>query len=205
MSSGTAGTSSVNLRNLGTNRTLVLIDGQRSVPSTVQGLVDINTIPQQLIERVEVVTGGASAAYGSDAVGGVVNFILDRKFTGFKADVSGGLTDYGDNQNGKISLTGGAPFADRSRARAPQRPVLFAGWCARRRPAVEISQGWQIVNNPAYKVTNGVLERSACAPAARSHRCRQCDAGRHPAERVPHERHAEGGGADQHARRHGVR
>src|SRR5690606_27324077 len=97
VSSGTAGTSSVNLRNLGTNRTLVLIDGQRSVGSTVTGLVDVNGIPQQLIERVEVVTGGASAAYGSDAVSGVVNFILDKKFTGFKSEASGGMTTYGDN------------------------------------------------------------------------------------------------------------
>ena len=58
LSSGTAGTSSVNLRNLWTNRTLVLINGQRSVPSTITGLVDVNTVPKQLIERVEVVTGG---------------------------------------------------------------------------------------------------------------------------------------------------
>ena len=155
VSSGTAGTSSVNLRNLGTNRTLVLIDGQRSVPSTVQGLVDVNTIPQQLIERVEVVTGGASAAYGSDAVGGVVNFILDRKFTGFKADVSGGVTDYGDNQNGKISLTGGSPFAD------GRGHVLLSGQFSSQDGVLEGDrpwnlEGWQVVNNPAYKVTNGV-------------------------------------------------
>src|SRR5690606_12632629 len=105
LSSGTAGTSSVNLRNLGTNRTLVLINGQRSVPSTITGLVDVNTVPKQLIERVEVVTGGASAAYGSDAVSGVVNFILDTDFTGFKAEASGGMTDYSDNGNYTLSMT----------------------------------------------------------------------------------------------------
>lgn len=155
VSSGTAGTSSVNLRNLGTNRTLVLIDGQRSVPSTVQGLVDINTIPQQLIERVEVVTGGASAAYGSDAVGGVVNFILDRKFTGFKAELSGGMTDYGDDESGKISLTGGTPFA------SGRGHFILSGQFATQDGVVEGDrpwnrEGWQIVTNPNYKVTNGV-------------------------------------------------
>ena len=67
---------------LGAARTLVLFDGQRSVASTTTGTVDVNTFPQALIERVEVVTGGASSAYGSDAVSGVVNFILDRDFTG---------------------------------------------------------------------------------------------------------------------------
>jgi outer membrane receptor protein involved in Fe transport len=155
VSSGTAGTSSVNLRNLGTNRTLVLIDGQRSVPSTVQGLVDVNTIPQQLIERVEVVTGGASAAYGSDAVGGVVNFILDRKFTGFKAELSSGMTDYGDNESGKISMTGGTPFA------SGRGHFILSGQFATQDGVVEGDrpwnlEGWQIVTNPNYKVTNGV-------------------------------------------------
>jgi outer membrane cobalamin receptor len=68
----------LNLRALGTNRTLVLFDGQRSVVSAATGVVDVNTFPQTLIERVEVVTGGASSQYGSDAVGGVVNFMLDK-------------------------------------------------------------------------------------------------------------------------------
>jgi outer membrane receptor protein involved in Fe transport len=158
VSTGTAGTSSVNLRNLGTNRTLVLIDGQRSVPSTVQGLVDINTIPQQLIERVEVVTGGASAAYGSDAVGGVVNFILDKKFTGFKAEVSGGMTDYGDNQNGKISITGGTPFA------SGRGHLILSGQFTSQDGVLEGDRpwnltGWQVVNNPNYTATNGQPQR----------------------------------------------
>src|SRR5436305_7983435 len=71
LSSGQAGINAINLRNLGEVRTLVLMDGRRSVASTINGLVDVNTIPQSLIERVDVVTGGASAAYGSDAVAGV--------------------------------------------------------------------------------------------------------------------------------------
>ena len=154
VSSGTAGTSSVNLRSLGTNRTLVLIDGQRSVPSTVQGLVDINTIPQQLIERVEVVTGGASAAYGSDAVGGVVNFILDRKFTGFKAEVTGGMTDYGDNQSGKFSMTGGTSFA------SGRGHLIVSGQFASQDGVLEGDrpwnlEGWQIVSNSAANIAAG--------------------------------------------------
>jgi len=111
VSAGTAGINSLNLRNVGGARTLVLFDGQRSVSSTVTGLVDVNNFPQALIQRVDVVTGGASAAYGSDAVAGVVNFILDREFTGLKGEASGGITTYGDNANWKVALTGGTPFS----------------------------------------------------------------------------------------------
>ncbi|MCA0202176.1 MAG: TonB-dependent receptor plug domain-containing protein, partial [Proteobacteria bacterium] len=111
VSAGTAGVNTLNLRNAGAERTLVLFDGQRSVGSTVTGLVDVNNFPQALIQRVDIVTGGASSAYGSDAVAGVVNFILNREFTGLKGEASGGLTTYGDNANWKVSLTGGTPFA----------------------------------------------------------------------------------------------
>ncbi len=111
VSAGTAGVNTLNLRNAGGERTLVLFDGQRSVASTVTGLVDVNNFPQALIQRVDVVTGGASAAYGSDAVAGVVNFILDREYTGIKGEVSGGITTYGDNGNWKVALTGGTPFS----------------------------------------------------------------------------------------------
>lgn len=112
LSNGAAGINSVNLRALGANRTLVLFDGQRSVASTTTGSVDVNTFPQALIQRVEVVTGGASSAYGSDAVSGVVNFILDKEFTGFKTEYEYGVTTYGDGPNHKISGTGGASFMD---------------------------------------------------------------------------------------------
>jgi iron complex outermembrane receptor protein len=110
-SSNQAGIAGVALRHLGGNRTLVLLDGQRSVPATSTGVVDTNTFPQQLIARVETVTGGASAVYGSDAVAGVVNFVLDRKFTGFKGELSGGSTTYGDGRNWKLALASGSPFA----------------------------------------------------------------------------------------------
>lgn len=111
LSNGAAGISALNLRALGSGRTLVLFDGQRSVVSAATGLVDTNTFPQALIERVEVVTGGASSAYGSDAIGGVVNFILDKDYTGVKTSLEYGETTYGDGENWKYNITAGGPFA----------------------------------------------------------------------------------------------
>ena len=96
-SSGLQGLSSFSLRGLQPIRTLTLLDGQRVVGANVTGVPDISLFPQLLVKRVDVVNGGASASYGSDAVGGVVNFITDTRFTGFKANVQGGITTYGDN------------------------------------------------------------------------------------------------------------
>ncbi len=112
LSNGAAGISALNLRALGTGRTLVLFDGQRSVVSAATGQVDTNTFPQSLISRVEVVTGGASSAYGSDAVGGVVNFILDKEYTGVKTSIEYGETTYGDGENWKYNITAGGGFAE---------------------------------------------------------------------------------------------
>ncbi len=111
VSAGVAGISTINLRNMGDNRTLVLLDGRRIVPAVLGGSPDINQMPDSLISRVDVVTGGASAAYGSDAVSGVVNFVLDKRYTGIKGDVTGSLTHYGDGGRVKSSLTYGTPFA----------------------------------------------------------------------------------------------
>ena len=107
------GTATVDLRGLGANRTLVLVDGRRIVPTTGGGVVDINNIPAALIERVEVVTGGASAVYGSDAVSGVVNFILKDDFEGaeFSAGWEAALED-GDAQVWSATATIGGNFAD---------------------------------------------------------------------------------------------
>jgi outer membrane receptor protein involved in Fe transport len=99
----------LNLRGLGPARTLVLMDGHRLPPTSYNGTVDTNTLPQLLTKRVEVVTGGASAIYGSDAVGGVVNFILDTKFTGFKGMVQGGVSTYGDARSSRLGFAWGAP------------------------------------------------------------------------------------------------
>lgn len=102
----------VNLRNLGTNRTLVLVDDIRHVPSSDTGQVDLNLIPSLLIERAEVVTGGASAVYGSDAVAGVVNLILKRNVEGVRADVQFGQAEVGDNTEYRASILAGTSFAD---------------------------------------------------------------------------------------------
>ncbi|HEX4271638.1 MAG TPA: TonB-dependent receptor [Rhizomicrobium sp.] len=97
----------LNLRNLGTIRTLVLLDGQRVAPSNRDGTVNVDSLPQMLMSRVDVVTGGASAQYGSDAVAGVVNFILDKNFSGFKYDVNAGISKYGDAAEEKIGMAWG--------------------------------------------------------------------------------------------------
>lgn len=110
--SGAIGANSVDLRGLGGTRTLTLLDGRRFVPSTDNGAVDLNGIPSTLVQRSEVVTGGASAAYGADAVAGVVNLILDVKMTGVKMNFSAGISEHGDNKNFSASVAVGRPFAD---------------------------------------------------------------------------------------------
>lgn len=112
LSSGNAGIAALNLRALGFERTLVLLDGKRNVASSDNGAVDSNTMPQGLIKGVEIVTGGASAAYGSDAVGGIINYILDTDFTGVKANVDYGETSRGDAPSQRFSFTAGSGFAD---------------------------------------------------------------------------------------------
>ncbi len=110
-SGGTNGLSSFNLFGLGTIRTLTLMDGERFVPANVTGVPDISEFPQLLIQRVDVVTGGASASWGSDAVAGVVNFVTDKKFVGFKANVEAGLSTYSDNATATFQAAAGSSFA----------------------------------------------------------------------------------------------
>jgi iron complex outermembrane receptor protein len=107
LSGGYVGGRVLDLRGLGPVRTLVLLDSKRITPSTPQGTVDTNMIPSALIERVDVVTGGASAAYGSDAVAGVVNFILNEKLTGVRSSISYGAAEEGDSKTTAASLAGG--------------------------------------------------------------------------------------------------
>lgn len=111
---GTAGLNLLDLRGLSTSRTLVLVNGRRHVtaqPGTPTS-VDVNTIPVDLLERVDVVTGGNSAVYGSDAVAGVVNFILKRDFEGIRMRAQGGATSRGDRGSYLVALTAGHNFAD---------------------------------------------------------------------------------------------
>lgn len=102
----------LNLRSLGGNRTLVLLDGHRLQPSDKQGTVNPDLLPTALMRNVDVVTGGASAAYGADAVGGVVNFILDREFEGLKVDVGAGQHESGVGKQSHVSVAGGQAFFD---------------------------------------------------------------------------------------------
>lgn len=112
---GTAGLNLLDLRNLGTQRTLVLVNGRRHVAGDILNSgtsVDTNTIPTDLIDRVEIATGGESAIYGSDAIAGVVNFILKDHFQGLEARGQSGVSTYGDGAAQFVSVLGGKNFAD---------------------------------------------------------------------------------------------
>ncbi len=156
----TLGIQNLNLRGLSPTRTLVLLDGKRIVGSTLAGFdnngsaVDVNSFPNGLIERVEVVTGGASAAYGSDALAGVVNFILDKDYTGIKGTVQGGITSYGDDENYKLTLTTGTPFAQ------GRGHFLLAGEHTythgiRHKPRDWADVSYSLMNNPRFEPGNG--------------------------------------------------
>lgn len=106
------GTATVNLRGLGTQRTLVLVNGRRYLQSRQSGVVDLNTIPSSLIERVEVVTGGASAVYGSDAMAGVVNFVMKDDYEGLEVSGQYDTTIHGDAERYNMNATMGGNFAD---------------------------------------------------------------------------------------------
>ncbi len=110
---GTTGVNYLDLRGLGVTRTLVLVNGRRHITSSAGDfLVDTNTIPTDLLDRVDVVTGGSSAVYGSDAMAGVVNFVLKRNFSGASLNAQAGLTDRGGKGTQRISGTFGQNFAD---------------------------------------------------------------------------------------------
>jgi iron complex outermembrane receptor protein len=102
----------LNLRNIGNTRTLILFDGRRVPPTSPAGEVNVDLVPSMLLSRVDVVTGGASAVYGSDAVAGVVNFVTDRNFNGFKVDAHYGTSQLNDGQEWKFGIAGGTPLFD---------------------------------------------------------------------------------------------
>ena len=105
---GGSGVLTANLRGLGSTRTLVLVNGRRFIPANSAADVDLASIPDTLIKRTEIITGGASAVYGSDAIAGAVNFILKDNFEGFEASGQYGVTDRGDAKSKKLDLTMGA-------------------------------------------------------------------------------------------------
>ena len=108
------GGGSLNLRGVGSNRTLTLLDGRRMPPATIFGGPDINTFPDQLLRRIETVTGGASAAYGTDAVSGVVNYILDTDFQGVRFGAQTGRSERGDGASQRYSFSVGQALGERA-------------------------------------------------------------------------------------------
>jgi len=126
----------LNLRGLGGIRTLILFDGVRVSPTTYLGNVDVDVLPQLLTQRVDIVTAGASASYGSDAVAGVVNFVLDTKFTGLKAIAQGGFSSRGDNGTNRFALAGGFDVGDRMHILLSVDHIQSGGYLVGDRPAL---------------------------------------------------------------------
>jgi outer membrane receptor for ferrienterochelin and colicin len=161
--STTAGGSYLNLRGMGLNRTLVLLDGTRVAPADANGSVNIDNFPSALMQRVDIVTGGASAAYGADAVAGVVNFVLDREFEGFKTKYSTGITEEQDGENYNVSLAGGIGLVDdrlHLTGSVDMRSIEQIG-PSRDRFEEDWWQDWGLVRNPAYPgtLTQGIPQR----------------------------------------------
>jgi outer membrane receptor protein involved in Fe transport len=114
VSNGSTGTATLNLRNLGDQRTLVLVNGRRLMPGdpvSKSSASDINVLPGNMIKRIDVLTGGASSVYGSDAVGGVVNFVLDTDFTGVSVDANYGVYNHDNNNRRLQNIVRGAGYS----------------------------------------------------------------------------------------------
>jgi iron complex outermembrane receptor protein len=156
------GGNTLSLRNFGPSRTLVLLDGHRVAPNNQDGSVNIDTLPQMLMERVDIVTGGASAVYGSDAVAGVVNFVLDKDFTGltFKGDI--GQSDYSDAEEYQLGAAWGTSlFSDRGHFEIAARMRHQDMIPQHQRPYAEDGQSWLLTGNgsPANPFTNTPFSR----------------------------------------------
>ncbi len=156
---GTRGLNLLDLRGLGTQRTLVLVNGRRHVGSDVlsNGVsVDTNTIPSDLVERIDIVTGGASAVYGSDAIAGVVNFILKDDFEGVQLRGQSGISRYGDAGNQFVSLTAGKNFADgRGNVAVNLEYARSSDFYASGRPYLDTNDAFLIVESDAPGSPNG--------------------------------------------------
>ena len=143
----------LNLRGIGSQRTLVLIDGQRTAASGISGIPDISAMPKALIQRTDVITGGASAAYGSDAVAGVVNFVVDNKFKGVKGEIQGGITQHGDKKNYSFNLAAGMGFNDdKGHITLSYEMDSDDGLLLFDRPIGY--EGWAIINSASVTATN---------------------------------------------------
>lgn len=173
-STATAGANFLNLRGIGAPRTLVLVNGRRFVPSATQaaiaGTVDVNLIPQALIDRVEVVTGGASAAWGSDAVAGVVNFILDRDQKGLEVGLQAGISSRGDNAETQVSARWGTDLADGRGHFVISGEYFDSRGILNQQDRKWGAEGWQVFVNPLYTPTNGEPARILSADVHQSNR-----------------------------------
>ena len=147
----------LNLRGVGPLRALILLDGIRVPPTTFRGAVDVNTLPNLLVQRVDVVTGGASAAYGSDAVSGAINYVLDKKFQGVKGVAQRGVSTRGDLGNYKVGLAAGLGFADDS------GHVLVS---VERFDSEGITRNARIYGNDAYAAVGSVVGGGPAGRAA---------------------------------------
>lgn len=146
----TASGSFLNLRGMGTQRTLVLLDGSRVIPADAGGATNIDNFPTALMQRVDVITGGASAAYGADALAGVVNFVLDREFEGLKTKVSTGISEYGDGDNYNFSVAGGKSFMDDRLHFVGSVEGRFIDQINAERDRLDNWNDWGLVQNPAW-------------------------------------------------------
>jgi outer membrane receptor protein involved in Fe transport len=165
---GTAGGSYLDLRAMGPQRNLILLDGARVTPADRNGTVTIDNFPTALLRSVEVVTGGASAAYGADALAGVTNFILDRNFTGLDFSLDAGQTDVSDGDNYQVSVAGGielgerwhfiGSFEDQHIDQIMRDPAELGDWFRR----------WGPVQNPAWTPGNAAVPRYFILPDVHS-------------------------------------
>lgn len=146
------GFATADLRGFGAGRTLILVNGRRANPSAASGLVDLNTIPAALIERVELITGGASAVYGADAVAGAINFILRDDFEGIEIGASYGQTEDGLAPEYGFNIAMGTPFAD-----GRGHITLFAGYLSRDSVSAS-ARPWSANARSVYRDPNGVIQ-----------------------------------------------
>jgi outer membrane receptor protein involved in Fe transport len=156
----TPGAATVSLRAIGANRNLVLVDGRRPTPSNATLSVDLNTIPASAIERIEIITGGASATYGADAVGGVVNLILKKRFQGLEVDGQYGISQYGDQDEYRLAATVGTNFED------GRGNIMMALEVNDRSKAMQVDRPWfnGLMNNPDSGGNLTSLREAALVP-----------------------------------------
>ena len=158
-SNGNGGQANIQLRGLGRQRTLVLMDGRRLPPANSDGSVDINAIPSALIENVEIITGGASAVYGSDAVAGVVNIRMKHRFEGLELAAQYGMSDNGDAEDYKIGLVVGGNFAD------GRGNSVFSAEYANRNSIYIADRGFSVGANRDSVLPTGLVSFATGAPS----------------------------------------